>query len=75
MYILGTIYQRTDQQPASSSIGVVKNVVMLFLALFRLFKSMKPLSFDSPAETDVVRRLPTAAKVFCVHLGWEYIYI
>ena len=28
------------------------------------FKSMEPLSFDSPAETDEVRRLPTFAKVF-----------
>ena len=25
---------------------------------------MEPLSFDSPAETDVVRRFPTSAKVF-----------
>ena len=40
------------------------NAVVLFLALYRVFKSMEPLSFDKPAETDVVRRLPTSAKVF-----------
>ena len=26
---------------------------------------MEPLSFDSPAEADVVRRFPTYAKVLC----------
>ena len=25
---------------------------------------MEPLYFDSPAETDIVRRFPTSAKVF-----------
>ena len=37
---------------------------MLFLALHRVFKSMELLSFDSPAETDIVRRFHTSAKVF-----------
>ena len=37
---------------------------MLFLALYRLFKTTKQLSFDSLAETDVVRRSPTYFKVF-----------
>ena len=37
---------------------------MLFLALYRVFKNMEQLSFDSPAETDVVRRFPTTANVF-----------
>ena len=27
-------------------------------------KSMEPLSFDGPAETDFVRRFPTSTKVF-----------
>ena len=27
-------------------------------------KCTKPLSFDSPAETGIVRRFPTSAKVF-----------
>ena len=40
------------------------NVVILFLSLYRMFKSMEPLSFDSPAETDVARKFPTLAKVF-----------
>ena len=37
---------------------------MLFLALYRVFNSMEPLYFDSLAETDVVKRFPTSAKVF-----------
>ena len=36
---------------------------MLFLALYRVFKNMEQLFFDSPAETDVVRRSPTTTKV------------
>ena len=46
------------------SVALVKNVVVLFLALCRVFKSMEPLTFDSLAETDVVRRFPNSAKVF-----------
>ena len=35
-------------------------------------KCMEPLSFDSPAENDVVRRFPTSAKVICQsHPGLE----
>ena len=41
-----------------------KNVVVLFLALFHVFKSMEPLSFNSPAEIDEIRRLPRSTKVF-----------
>ena len=29
------------------------------------------LSFDGPAETDVVRIFLTSAKVFVFYLGWE----
>ena len=46
-----------------------KYVVMLFLDLCRVFKSMKPLSFDSPPETDVVRGSTTAVKVIYMPVG------
>ena len=36
-----------------------RSVVVLFLALYRVLKSIEPLSLDSPGETDVVRRFPT----------------
>ena len=36
---------------------------MLFLTLYCVFKSVKQLSFDSPAETAVVKGSPTSAKV------------
>ena len=36
---------------------------MLFLALYRVFKSMGQLSLDSLAETDVVRRFLTCTKL------------
>ena len=32
---------------------------MLFLYLYRVFKCMELLSFNSSAETDVVKRFPT----------------
>ena len=38
---------------------LLRNVVVLFLALYRLFKSI-----DSPVESDAVRKFPTTAKVF-----------
>ena len=34
------------------------------LALFRVFKSLEQLSFDSLVETNVVRLSPNTAKVF-----------
>ena len=37
---------------------------MLFLGLYRAVQSMEQLSFDSPAETDVVKKFPTPSKVF-----------
>ena len=37
---------------------------MLFSALYRVFKSMEPLSFDNPADTVVVKRFSTPAKLF-----------
>ena len=40
---------------------------MLFLALYRVFKSMEPLSFDSVMETGVVRRSlsPVTSMQYC----------
>ena len=32
----------------------VRNVFVLFLSLYRVFKSMEPLYFGSPAEIDVI---------------------
>ena len=37
---------------------------MLFLALYRVYKSMEPLTFDSGEETNVVRRFPIIAQDF-----------
>ena len=37
---------------------------MLFLVLYRVFKNLEPLSFDSPSQTDVFRRSTMTAKVF-----------
>ena len=31
------------------------DVLILFLALYRVLKNMEPLYFDSPAETDLVK--------------------
>ena len=39
---------------------------MLFLALYRVFKCMEPLSFDSPEETDKVR-----SSLIPTNDGWE----
>ena len=56
--------------------------VLMFLALYRVFKSMEPLSFDSPADTEAVKRSSTSPKVFESIQGGEkkkkkniYIYI
>ena len=54
----------TDRNSVQTCKVFVRNVVVLFLAFYRVLKSMEPLSFDSSAETDVVRRSPTSAKVF-----------
>ena len=56
----------------------VRSIVVLSWLCIVCIKSMKPLSFDSPPETDGIRRFPTPAKVFCVHLDiyiYMYIYI
>ena len=45
---------------------------MLFLALYRVFKSMDSLSFDSPAETEVVRSFATTEKfLYLIRPGIE----
>ena len=51
----------TDLDPVLMCIAFVRNDVMFFLALYRVFKSMEPLYFDSPAETNVVRRFRTTS--------------
>ena len=43
---------------------------MLFLALFCVLKSMEPLSFDSPLETNVFR-VPYDGNGFYVLPAWE----
>ena len=40
-----------------------EHIVMLFLALCRVFKSKEPLSFGSTAHTEVVRKFPMTGKV------------
>ena len=46
----------TDQGPVSTCIAFVRDVCMLLLALYRVFKRMEPLSFYSHTETDVVKQ-------------------
>ena len=38
---------------------------MLFFTMYLVFKSMKRLSFDSPAGIDVVRGFPTKERFLC----------
>ena len=58
-YLLGT-----DQYPVPTYNAFVRNVVAFFLASYRVFKCIEPLSFDSPVETDVVIRFPTYIYIF-----------
>ena len=47
---------------------------MLFLALYRVFKCMEQLFFDSPTETYGnlrSQKVPTSTKVFCDSLDRE----
>ena len=44
---------------------------MWFLAFYGVFKSMETLPFDSPKETDVVRRSPMTTKVFNFTPAWN----
>ena len=39
-------------------------LLMLFVVCIVCYKSIEPLSFDNPAETDVFRSSPTSAKAF-----------
>ena len=68
LVIRGEISERhlvgTDRDRVPTCKVFVRNVVMLFLYLYRVFKNKESLYFDSPAKTDVVRRFPTSAKVF-----------
>ena len=51
-----------DRDPVAKWEVFVRNVVVLLLDLYCVLKSKEHLSFDSPAETSVVRRIPTSAK-------------
>ena len=62
-----------DESISSSKMfmSFVKCGVMVFLAVYHVFKgsgsslkSMEPLSSDSPAEIDVIRKSSMIAKVF-----------
>ena len=55
-------WERTEIQ--FKPVIFVRNVVVLFLVLYHVFKRLELLSFDSPAETDKVRRFPTSTKIF-----------
>ena len=66
-----------DQDPVPMCKEFVKIVIAFFLALYFVFKSMKSLSFDCLAETEI-GRFPISTKVFFVYLSQElniYIYI
>ena len=52
-----------DRDPVPTCKMFARSVVVLFLSLYRVFKSMELLFFDSHAETDIVRRFPTSEKV------------
>ena len=59
----------TDRDPVPSCKAFVRSVVVLFLCILCI-KCMEPLSFDSPVETDVIRRFTASAKVFvCASAG------
>ena len=59
----------TDRDPVLKCKAFVKSVIALSWLCIVCIKYMEPSSFDSLAETDVVRRLPTSGKVFCIRLG------
>ena len=43
-------YYETDQDQAIKYGAFIRNIVMLFLALCRVFKSLEPLSSDSSSS-------------------------
>ena len=53
-----------DRYSAPTCKVFVRNIIVLFLALYHAFKSMEPLSSGSPEETDMVRRFLKFTKVF-----------
>ena len=57
-----------DEDPVPTYKVFVRSADVLFLAIVCI-KCMEPLSFDSPEETDIVRRFPTSAKVFDTSYG------
>ena len=78
--------KQTDRDSIPTCKAFVRSVAVLFLAFIVCIKCMEPLSFESPAEPDVVRRLPKSAKVLVStsagtrtrnlpHGNYIYIYI
>ena len=53
-----------DRDPIPACKVFIRNVVVLFLALYRVFKSTEPLSFDSPVKTDS-QKVPYVRKSLC----------
>ena len=54
------ILLETDRNPVPTSIAFVRSCCFVVLTfLFRVFKSTEPLSFDSPADANVVKRPPS----------------
>ena len=51
-----------DRDPVPTYKAFVRSVDVLFSALYRVYKCMETLSFDSLAETDIARRFPPINK-------------
>ena len=54
----------TDRDPVPTCKVFVRNLVVLFLALYRVFNSMESLSFDSPAENNNILAEALFLKLF-----------
>ena len=79
MYYVGGNLFFNIQQMAPCIIR--EEMVATCWALYRVFKSMEPLSFESPRVIHVAGRFPTTAKVFCIrparkkYIQYIYIYV
>ena len=54
----------TDRDPVTVCIMFARGGCYVVLGFLSCFKCKEPLSSDSSAETDLVKRFPTSAKVF-----------
>ena len=59
-------WEQTEIQ--SQCVNCLLGSIVLVWAWYRMFKSTEPLSSDSPAETDEVRRFPRSANVIYILL-------